>query len=623
MATVIDELLVNLGFDADPAGANKFSANLNNVIGTIGKVGTVMTAVTAAAAGFLGKGFLATASQFEQFGLQLETLEGSSAKAEESLKWIKEFGKTTPYGIEETTQAFIKLRAYGIDATDGIMTSLGDAAGALGGNLIENIEALSDAQMGENQRLINAFNIKAKDDGDEWTYTYQNLKTMQQESVNVLKSDAAAIKETIAGILDNNYGGGMEKLAGSWEGVLGNMDDVWIDFKDKVMDRGLFAKLKEIIISFSNYLDKNADKIADIAERIGDDLVGVFMKLRELLFDLWDGALWARDGFKSLNKQFDITGKGAAILGGFLALLAANIAGLMAAKMIAGITSLARGLMLLFSPLALIGVGLLAVFLIAEDIYGFLNGKDSIVGSLIKDYPIINDVIALIMKVVDAISAIWTDNEESLGQLFNAVGELIMAFEPLVDLVLEILPEAFAFFLEVAVWVIGVITDAVGIFAKIFTGLILFLKVLWQSLFWSLRTVFEGFFDIVTNKIKGVMTLIGGMAKSLAAIFNGDVIEGIKIGAKAVWEGGGQILSKHSDDYIAKKDGSASVSNSGKSATWSGKNAIDYSKAYTQNSNQSQSTVTQHINVASANEAAIVARNGAAQGTRQINYGYQ
>ena len=247
---------------------------------------------------------------------------------------------------------------------------------------------------------------------------------------------------------------------------------IWTSLKRRVSDRGIFDRLKYGLGEVSGIIDKNRDAINAYADRIGDRLVKAFDWVYVTLFDLWDGALWARDGFKSLNKQFDITGKGAAILGGFLALLAANIAGLMAAKMIAGITSLARGLMLLFSPLALIGVGLLAVFLIAEDIYGFLNGKDSIVGSLIKDYPIINDVIALIMKVVDAISAIWTDNEESLGQLFNAVGELIMAFEPLVDLVLEILPEAFAFFLEVAIWVIGVITDAVGIFAKIFTGLI-------------------------------------------------------------------------------------------------------------------------------------------------------
>lgn len=620
MATVIDELLVNLGFDADPAGANKFSANLNNVIGTIGKVGTVMTAVTSVAAGFLGKSLLNTASQFEKFETQLTTIEGSSAKAKASLDWIADFAEKTPYDIAGVTDAFVKLKAYGLDpASDGLLTSLGNTASAMGKSLDQSIEMMADAVRGESERL-KEFGIVGSKNNNEMTYSY----TLNGESLQkTVSNDAVEIQKALQEIFDEKFAGGMDAMSKTWDGQLAKMGDTWTALKKRVSDRGIFDRLKYGLGELSGFIDKNRKAIDEFGDKFGDKLVDGFDWLEDMLFDLWDSALWARDAFKSLDSQFNITGKGAAILGGIFALLAANIAGLMAAKMIAGVTSLARGLMLLFSPLALIGVGLLAIFLIAEDIYGFLNGKDSLVGSLIKDYPIINDVIALIMKVVDAISAIWTDNEESLGQLFNAVGELIMAFEPLVDLVLEILPEAFAFFLEVAVWVIGVITDAVGIFAKIFTGLILFLKVLWQSLFWSLRTVFEGFFDIVTNKIKGVMTLIGGMAKSLAAIFNGDVIEGIKIGAKAVWEGGGQILSKHSDDYIAKKDGSASVSNSGKSATWSGKNAIDYSKAYTQNSNQSQSTVTQHINVASANEAAIVARNGAAQGTRQINYGYQ
>lgn len=611
MATVIDELLVNLGFDADPAGANKFSANLSNVIGKITKVGTVMTAVTSVAAGFLGKSLLDTASQFEKFETQLTTIEGSSAKAKASLDWIADFAEKTPYDIAGVTDAFVKLKAYGLDpASDGLLTSLGNTASAMGKSLDQSIEMMADAVRGESERL-KEFGIVGSKNKNEMTYSY----TLNGESLQkTVSNDAVEIQKALQEIFDEKFAGGMDAMSKTWDGQLAKMGDTWTALKKRVSDRGIFDRLKYGLGELSGFIDKNRKAIDEFGDKFGDKLVDGFDWLEDMLFDLWDSALWARDAFKSLDSQFNITGKGAAILGGIFALLAANIAGLMAAKMIAGITSLARGLMLLFSPLALIGVGLLAIFLIAEDIYGFLNGKDSIVGSLIKDYPIINDVIALIMKVVDAISAIWTDNEESLGQLFNAVGELIMAFEPLVDLVLEILPEAFAFFLQAAIWVIGVITDAVGIFAKIFTGLILFLKVLWQSLFWSLRTVFEGFFDIVTNKIKGVMTLIGGMAKSLAAIFNGDVIEGIKIGAKAVWEGGGQILSKHSDDYIAKKDGSASFSNSGK-------NAIDYGKAYTQNSNQS--TVTQHINVASANEAAIVARNGAAQGTRQINYGYQ
>ena len=108
---MIDELLVGLGFDADPAGAHKFSASLNNVIGTIGKVGTVMTAVTSVAAGFLGKSLLDTASQFEKFETQLTTIEGSSAKAKASLDWIADFAEKTPYDIAGVTDAFVKLKS--------------------------------------------------------------------------------------------------------------------------------------------------------------------------------------------------------------------------------------------------------------------------------------------------------------------------------------------------------------------------------------------------------------------------------------------------------------------------------------------------------------------------------
>ncbi|MGP9557215.1 tape measure protein [Psychrobacter sp. AOP7-A1-24] len=634
MATVIDELLINLGFDADPTGANRFDASLNNVLGTIGKVGSVMTAVTSVAAGFLGKSIIDTASEFEKFETQLTTIEGSSEKAKRSLDWISEFAEKTPYDIAGVTDAFVKLKSYGLDpANDGLLTSLGNTASAMGKSLDQSIEMMADAVRGESERL-KEFGIVGSKNKNEMTYSY----TLNGESLTkTVENDAVAIQAALQEIFDEKFAGGMDAMSKTWEGQIAKMGDTWTAFKKRVSERGIFDRLKSSLGDVSSFIEKNRAAVDAFADRIGDGLVTAFDWLEDALWQVWDGALWARDSFNELNNQFGITEKGGAILAGVLALIAANIAGLIATKVITNVISLARGFMLLFSPLALIGAGLLAVFLIIEDIYGFVNGKDSMIGGLIKDYPIINDVIDLIMKIVDAVSAIFTENESALKELFNAIGGLIMAFEPLLDLLISMIPGAFKTFLEVALVAIKIITVAVGVLAKVFTWVVKGITMAWKGLWLTLTYLFDGFFDIITNKISGLMTIIGGLASAVKSIADGEIVEGIKIAASSVWDGGKQALRLHSDEYKENKKagiddepkavvstfvkGFVEKESASPARNPTGKSAIDYSQ-YSVKNNQASSTVTQTINVNSANEAAIIA-NRTAQGARQQSNGYQ
>ena len=634
MATVIDELLVNLGFDADPAGANKFSANLNNVIGTIGKVGTVMTAVTSVAAGFLGKSLLDTASQFEKFETQLTTIEGSSEKAKKSLDWISEFAEKTPYDIAGVTDAFVKLKAYGLDpANDGLLTSLGNTASAMGKSLDQSIEMMADAVRGESERL-KEFGIVGSKNKNEMTYSY----TLNGESLTkTVENDAIAIQAALQEIFDEKFAGGMDAMSKTWDGQLAKMGDIWTALKKRVSERGIFDRLKYALGELSSFIEQNRVAVDAFADKIGDNLVTAFDWLEDALWDVWDGALWARDAFDDLNKQFGITEKGGAILAGVLGLLAANMVGLMAAKLIANITSLARGFMLLFSPLALIGVGLLGIFLIAEDIYGFLNGKDSLVGSLIKDYPIINDVIALIMEIVDAISSLWTDNQDSFMELFNAIGGLIVAFKPLLDLVIGIMPDAFKFLLDTAIVAIELISAAIGVLVPIFTFIVKVMTMAWKGLWLTLTYVFDGFFDYIIHKFYAILDYFKGIGKAVSAVMDGDFKDGIKIFGSAVYDVNSKLWGSKSDEYkdknYSRSGNNDGANNQGKSSESGkeqvknpidyGKTAIDYGKPYVNNNtNQNQSTVTQTIHVSSANEAAIIA-NRTAQGARQQSNGYQ
>jgi phage tail tape-measure protein len=77
----------------------------------LGMVGGVM-----GAAGLgLAKNMLDTTAAFEKSLTILKTVEGSAEKAGKSFEWIQDFAQKTPFELQQVTDAFVRLRAYGID----------------------------------------------------------------------------------------------------------------------------------------------------------------------------------------------------------------------------------------------------------------------------------------------------------------------------------------------------------------------------------------------------------------------------------------------------------------------------------------------------------------------------
>ena len=196
---IVDELVAILGFKMQGAGeAKAFEARLNSLEKQAVAVGSALAQVAAvagaaAAAGFavLGSSVIKTAGEFEKFEATLETIEGSAEKAKKSMAWITDFAKTTPYEVAELTQAFIKLKSYGLEPTDGTMAVLGDTAAAMGKTLNQAVEAYADAMTGEYERL-KEFGIRASVEKDNVTYTWNEggkelSKTLKKNSAETQK----------------------------------------------------------------------------------------------------------------------------------------------------------------------------------------------------------------------------------------------------------------------------------------------------------------------------------------------------------------------------------------------------------------------------------------------------
>lgn len=242
------------------AMAGLANTGVGQAFGEIGaKFRTLATQATIAGAGvgyFFKTQFLDVASEFEKFKTILETTEGSAAGAEKAMKWVSDFAAKTPYELAEVTESFVKLRAYGLDPTKGLLQTLGDTGAAMGKPIMQAVEAIADAVTGENERL-KEFGIRGEKKGGKVTYEYTD-KAGKQRTKTVDAENRKLIESTLTAIWNEKYGGAMEKLSGTWAGMMSNLKDQWARFTNNVMNAGLFDWMKGRLSGFLDQLNTMA-----------------------------------------------------------------------------------------------------------------------------------------------------------------------------------------------------------------------------------------------------------------------------------------------------------------------------------------------------------------------------
>ena len=251
------------------------------------------TAGIAAGLGYAFKRtFLDTAASFERYRTILESVEGSSEKARASMDWISDFAVKTPYELDQVNEAFVRLRTYGMDPTQGLLRDLGDASSAMGKPLMQAVEAIADAVTGENERL-KEFGIKARAAaGGKFRYEYAVDGEMR--FAEAMADDRAQIEQVLRGIFAaRGFTGSMEKRSKIWEGMISNLMDQWTRFQQMVMESGAFEYLKDRLRTLLDAINRMAadGSLQELAERIGRGLVGAFQFAERAARALWPVAV--------------------------------------------------------------------------------------------------------------------------------------------------------------------------------------------------------------------------------------------------------------------------------------------------------------------------------------------
>lgn len=199
-------------------------------------------------------------NSFEQLSGSLKTVTGSAKGAQEAFALIEKFAIDTPYQLNEIVEAFIRLKALGLEPSEAALTSYGNTASAFGKNILDFVGAVAAATVGEFERL-KTFGIKAKVVNEDVSFTFAGVTTK-------VKKNAAEIEKYLRSLGDVNFAGAMEEQMKTMSGVLSNIEDGFEKMYRDIGKNGLNDALKDTFTQFNELVEKSGSATATIGKTL-------------------------------------------------------------------------------------------------------------------------------------------------------------------------------------------------------------------------------------------------------------------------------------------------------------------------------------------------------------------
>ncbi|RLB95994.1 MAG: hypothetical protein DRH76_07370, partial [Deltaproteobacteria bacterium] len=304
--------------------------------GGLKKLALAIGGVVTAAAGFalVKRGItsvLTAGDKFEKLGIQMEAVMGSIESGEQATAWIKEFTKNAPLQLEDTTQAFLRLKNFGLDPMDGTLQAVVDQNEKLGGGQ-ERLTGIANAlgQAWAKQKLqgeevlqlvergVPVYDLLAKVTGKNGAA----LADMQKNGELTRDVIAAMIKE-----MGNAASGAAAANMSTLSGIVSNLKDRWTEWLGIVANSGVLDNFKNQLSQVGTRLKELADDgtLKVWAKQTSDGIISLFSGIKSLVTTIYD----ARGAIELFVKAW---------------------AGLKIAKLVTGVGGLARAFVSVLVP---------------------------------------------------------------------------------------------------------------------------------------------------------------------------------------------------------------------------------------------------------------------------------
>lgn len=200
--------------------------------------------------------------EFQKFEAVLTNTLGSKSAALIALGRINDFAKSTPFGVAELTNSFIKLANRGVEPTTKEMRAIADLSATLGKDFDQVIEAILDINNPERWKEIG---IKAETAGDKVKLSFRDATIEVDRTVRGVTDAVSALGQL------NGVAGSTEAISGTLEGQMSNLSDT-IDQLFNTIGYGNQYILSELIKGLSEVIDLTNQLLKGKGQRFQDVL---------------------------------------------------------------------------------------------------------------------------------------------------------------------------------------------------------------------------------------------------------------------------------------------------------------------------------------------------------------
>ncbi|HDZ8927737.1 TPA: tape measure protein [Aeromonas dhakensis] len=273
-----------------------------------------------------------TGDQAERLSVQLKAVMGSLEGGKQASAWIQDFAKNTPLQLDEVTQVFVRLKAFGIDPMGGAMQGIVDQAYKLGGDF-EEVQGISLAlgQAWAKQKLQGEEILQLIERGVPVWQLLEQVTGKNTAELQKLSEAGKLGRDTIQGLMNEiaaQSGGAAANNMGLLSGLISNAQDNLAKFYRMVSESGALDWLKRQLAQLNAEFDLMAKdgRLQVWAKRLSDGIVSLGETLKSFI---QTAAQWRAElvimaqawfGLKVANWVADLRG----LYGQFIALPAAT-----------------------------------------------------------------------------------------------------------------------------------------------------------------------------------------------------------------------------------------------------------------------------------------------------------
>lgn len=235
---------------------------------------------------------LETGDRFEGMQTQLTALMGSIEGGEQATEWIKRFTRDTPLQLQDVTEAFTLLKAFGLDPMDGTLQAITDQSEKLGGGM-EKLTGISSAlgQAWAKQKLQGEEILQLVERGVPVWDLLQKVTGKNAEQLQELSSKGKLGRDVIRDLIteigkaaEGSAAANMSRLTG----IVSNLRDVAADFLDRIAKSGALDYVKQQLLGVADAIDQmdKDGRLDALAESLSNAFVQGSEKVREFVQEL-------------------------------------------------------------------------------------------------------------------------------------------------------------------------------------------------------------------------------------------------------------------------------------------------------------------------------------------------